>query len=192
MIKSHKKPIALCVTLMFLSLLPIHSQPVPAGSESRQNEVRAGNADQAPNYYEKELQTGIQISSRNVLPIILGIAAVAAGIFLLVFLVSKIKYDITGVWDFHNDYTTEGYVDFDSVWTFTAWDPRDKVLGDYVRVESNKTTQGQYTVMNKKEVVFQSDGLTEQYVGQFDSETTMSGTFVLLDGAQGVWTATKR
>jgi hypothetical protein len=192
MIKSHKKMIALCVTLTFLFLLPIHSQPMPSGSGISQNETGAGSADQAPNYYEKELQTGIQISSRNVLPIILGIAAVAAGIFLLVFLVSKVKYDITGVWDFHNDYSTEGYVDFDSVWTFTAWDPRQKVLGDYVRVESNKTTQGQYTVMNKKEVVFQSDGLTEQYVGQFDSETTMSGTFVLADGAQGVWTATKR
>jgi hypothetical protein len=192
MIKSHKKLIALCVTLTFLSLLPIYSQPMPSGSELSQNEDSAGSSETSPNYYEKEMQTGIQINSRNVLPVVLGIAAVAAGIFLLVYLVSKIKYDITGVWDFHNDYTTEGYTDFDSVWTFTAWDERDKALGNYVRTETDKTTQGQYTVVNKKEVVFQDDWMTEQYVGQFDSKTTMSGTFVLADGAQGVWTATKR
>ncbi|MCX6556363.1 MAG: hypothetical protein NTW95_02870 [Candidatus Aminicenantes bacterium] len=192
MIKSHKKMIAVCVTLTFLFLLPIHSQPMPAGQALSQNDESAGSSETSPNYYEKELQTGIQISSRNVLPIVLGIAAVAAGIFLLVYLVSKIKYDITGVWDFHNDYTTEGYTDFDSVWTFTAWDERDKAMGVYVRNENGKTTQGQYTVVNKKEVVFQDDWMTEQYVGQFDSKTTMSGTFMLADGAQGVWTATKR
>jgi hypothetical protein len=39
--------------------------------------------------------------------------------------------------------------------------------------------------------VFQDDWMTEQYVGQFDSKTTMSGTFVLATGSKGTWTATK-
>ena len=193
MMQRKKKMIALFVTIAFLTLLPVHSMPATAGQALDQEQGAAASAEQNRNSVEKEMQVGYQAQPKRILPIILGIAAAAAVVFLLVILVSKEKYDITGQWDFRNDYTTEGFDDFDSVWTFIANDDLYKQFGIYVREEKNgSSTQGQYTVVNKMEVVFQGDFLSEQYVGKFDSKTTMSGTFVLADGAEGTWTATKR
>jgi hypothetical protein len=68
-----------------------------------------------------------------------------------------------------------------------------KQFGTYVRRENGViANEGQYTVVDKVEVVFQDNWLTEQYVGRFDSKTTLSGTFILADGAEGTWTASKR
>lgn len=187
--KRHKKLIALCLTAAFLTLLTVQAQPLPAQDQAEDTVRRV---EQSRNFFEKERQVGYTTSPRNVLPVLLGIAAVAAGVFLLVMLVSKDKYDIVGEWDFHNDFTTAGHADFDSVWTFVATDDRYKQFGSYVRDENGTKTQGRYTIMEKMEVVFQDDWMTEQYVGRFDSKTTMSGTFVLLDGAEGTWTAKKR
>jgi hypothetical protein len=192
MIKRFKKMIVLGVTMTFLTLLPVHSLPLPAGQVLSQDKDAVANTEQTQKFIEKEQQIGYQASSKKLLPTLLVIAAVAAGVFLLVMLVSKEKYDITGDWDFHTDYTTEGYADFDSVWRFTASDAYSKIQGTYLRDENGKLTQGQYTVFNKIEVLFQDDWMSEQYVGQFDSKTTMSGTFVLATGAEGTWTATKK
>jgi len=192
MINRYKKIIAFCVTLTFLTLLPVYSLPLPAGQSPDRDKETTVNADQAQNFIEKEQQIGYQASPKNLLPVILGIAAVVAGVFLLVMLVSKDKYDITGDWDFHHDYTTAGFSDFDSVWTFTAYDDYNKVFGTYSMNASGTITTGQYTIMNKNEVVFQDNDVTKQYVGQFDSKTTMSGTFVVADGSSGNWTATKK
>jgi hypothetical protein len=192
MIEKYKKMIALCVTLTFLTLLPVYSLPRPAGQSADRDKETTANADQAQNYVEKEQQAGYQVSSKNSLPIIIGMAVLAAGIFVLVILISQNKYVITGDWDFHHDYTTAGYTDYDSVWTFTPSVDYRNVMGTYSMNVNGTVTTGQYTIMNKKEVVFQDDNVTSQYVGQFDSKTTMSGTFVISNGAKGNWTATKR
>lgn len=192
MIKRFKKTIALVVTLTFLTLLPVYSLPVPVGQALSQDQGAAASAEQAQNYVEKEQQVGYQASPKKILPVIIVIAVVVAAVFLLVMLVSKDKYDITGDWEFHNDFTTEGYADFDSTWKFNAYDNYDKAMGTYIRDENGKMTQGEYTIVNKSEVVFQDDWMTEQYTGQFDSKTTMSGIFQLADGAEGTWTAIKK
>ncbi|MBN2400371.1 MAG: hypothetical protein JXI33_08555 [Candidatus Aminicenantes bacterium] len=192
MIKRYKKLIAVCVTMAFMTLLPVYAMPQPAGQTLGPDHGAADNGQQAQSYIEKEQQVGYQASPRKILPVLIGIAAVAAAIFLLVILVSKDKYDITGDWDFHNDFITEGYASFDSVWRFTAYDDRSKVMGTYVRDQGGVITQGEFSVVNKSEVVFYDIWYTEQYTGQFDSKTTMSGNFVLDSGAQGTWTATKR
>ncbi len=192
MIKRYKKMIAVCVTMAFMTLLPVYAQPVPAGQVLDPDQGTAGNVQQTQSYIEKEQQVGYQASPRKILPVLIGIAAVAAAVFLLVILVSKDKYDITGDWDFHNDFITGGNESFDSVWRFTAYDSRSKVMGTYVRDQGGVMTQGEFSVVNKSEVVFYDTYYTEQYTGQFDSKTTMSGTFVLDSGAQGTWTATKK
>ena len=188
MIKPFKKTIALCVTLAFIALLPVQALPAPRAAAAGQDE------NPARPYVEKEQRAGFQYSgSRQVLPILLGIAGATAGLFLLVMLVSKEKYDITGNWRFRNTWITPGQVDFDSDWVFTSGDIQIKTMGSYVRYESDGSFQtGEYTVVNKKEVVFLGDGVTEQYTGQFDSKTTMSGEFMLADGKKGTWTATKK
>ncbi len=66
-------------------------------------------------------------------------------------------------------------------------------MGVYVRTEANgATAQGEYTIIDKSEVVFLGEEGYEEYVGKFDSKTTMSGTFVIYSGAKGNWTATKK
>ena len=194
MIKRYPKVIALVVTVTFLALLPVHVLPVPVAQVLSQDEDAPARAGQTQNFVEKEQQQNYQASSKKLIPVLIGVVVVAAVVFLIVILTSKEKYDLVGEWDFHNDFTTAGYADFDSVWTFTAKDDLYKQFGYYVRNESGAQTQGQYTIMgeDKREVVFQDDWMTEQYVGRFDSKTTMSGTFVLADGAAGTWTATKR
>lgn len=191
MIKRYKKMIALGVTVTFMTLLPIYSLPLPAEQALNQDKEAMRSADQAQNFIEKEQQAGYQFNQKNALPIILGIAAVAAVVFIVVMLVSKDKYDVTGVWEFHNDYTTEGFADYDSVWTFTPYDDFDRVMGTFERNANGTITKGHYTVVDKKDVVFQDNGNTEQYLGSFDSKTTMSGAFETTPGALGKWTAKK-
>jgi hypothetical protein len=192
MIKRFEKVIALAVTVAFMALLPVYSQSQPAGQALNPDKGAAANAEQTQNYVEKELQVGYQASPKRILPVLIGIAAVAAVVFIIVLLVSKKKYDISGEWQFHNVFTTAGHANFDSVWTFTPYDQYNKAMGRYVRNENGSMTQGEFTIVNRSEVVFQDDWMTEQYTGQFDSKTTMSGTFVLANGAEGSWTATKK
>jgi hypothetical protein len=192
MIGKYKKIIALGVTIAFLTLLPIHSLPLPAEQAMSQDKEAMGSVEQAQNFIEKEQQTGYQVSQKNALPIILGIVALTAVIFVIVMLVTKIKYDVTGVWEFHNDFTTGGFADYDSIWTFTAYDDFDKTMGTFERNVNDKITKGRFSVINKKDVIFQDNGDTEQYIGTFDSKTTMSGSFGTTSGASGKWTAKKQ
>jgi hypothetical protein len=192
MFKRHKKMIALAVTMAFLTLLPVYSQPLPAGQALNPDKGAAANAEQTQNVVEKEQQVGYQASPKRILPVLIGIAAVAAVVFIIVLLVSKKKYDISGEWQFRNVFITAGHANFDSVWTFTPYDSYNKAMGRYVRNENGSTTEGEFTIVDRSGVVFQDDWMTEQYTGQFDSKTTMSGTFVLADGAEGSWAATKK
>ena len=192
MIERYQKVIALVVTVAFLALLPVYALPVPLAQTLSRDEDAPARAEQTKNFVEKEQQQNYQASSKKLIPVLIGVVVVAALVFLLVILVSKEKYDLIGVWDFHNDFTTGSYAAFDSVWTFTAKDDLYKQFGYYVRNENGAETQGEYTIVDKKEVVFHDAGMTEEYVGRFDSTTTLSGTFVLADGAAGTWTATKR
>ena len=180
MIHRYQKMIALGVIVTFLSLLPMYSLPFSAA--------------QVQNFVEKEQRVSFQTKQNSVLPVLLGLAALTAAVFVLVLLVTKVDYDITGTWEFHNDFTTEGSVDYDSVWSFTAYDYLDKVSGVFIRNAGGKITRGKYFVVNEnKEVVFQDDALTEAYVGKFDSKKTMSGTFQIAKvKAAGNWTAKKR
>ncbi len=93
MIEKYKKLIALCVTMAFLTLLPVYAQPLAAGQAAGQDQAGVSHVEQTQNYFEKEQQVGYQASAKNILPVLLGVAVVAAGIFLLVMLVSKEKYD---------------------------------------------------------------------------------------------------
>lgn len=192
MMKKHQRTIALVVSIAFTTLLTVYALPLPAARSLGQDEETLSSAGSGSNFVEKEQQAGYQGTHKNSLPILLGIVAVGVGVLLLVVLVAKPKYNITGTWDFHADFTTAGNDDYDSVWTFLPYDDLNPVSGNFTRNAGGVITRGQFTVVNKKEVVFQDNGLNEQFVGQFDSKTTMSGTFVVASGAKGDWTAKKK
>lgn len=192
MIHPRRKLIALVVAFVFLSVATVGS--MPAAGAAAGDEPAAGNAGPGRNFVEKEQQAGYQSAGqKHVVPVLIGIAALAAAVFVVVLLVNKIKYDITGQWEFHNHYTSGGLADFDSTWQFVSADTLIKTIGTYVRYEDNGSVMtGDYTIVNKKEVVFIGAAGEEQYTGQFDSKTTMSGQFMLEDGTKGTWTAKKK
>lgn len=192
MIKRCQRFIALVVTFAFLTLLLISSMPVAAAQALSQDEKVSQYVGQGANFIEKEQQVGYQAKKKNILPIILAVAAVGVGIFLLVKLLDADKYDVSGVWDFHNDYTTAGSADYDSIWTFTPYDTFDKTRGTFERNIKGTISKGRYFFVDKKIVIFQNADVSEQYVGSFESKTNMSGTFQLTSGAKGNWTAKKK
>ncbi len=194
MITRCKSPIALMLAFTLFALLGLSAMPLPAaGAPGAGGASSLESADSAPQAVEREMQVGVKLEKKKILPVVLIGAAVVAGIFLLVMLISKVKYDISGTWDFHNTFTSAGQIDFDSVWTFTAFDSLNPVEGTYKRVVNGVTVgSGTFTVLNKKDVVFYGSGYEEEYKGQFDSKKTMSGTFTLISTAKGNWTATKR
>jgi hypothetical protein len=194
MITRGKKAIALTLAFTLFALLGLSTVPLPAAGVAGAVEASSpASADSAPQAVEREMQAGVKLEKKKILPVILIGAAAVAGIFLLVMLVSKVKYDISGTWDFRNSFTTAGQIDFDSVWTFTAFDSLNPVQGTYVRKVNGVTVgSGSFTVLNKKDVVFYGSSYEEEYQGQFDGKKTMSGTFTLISTAKGSWTATKR
>ncbi|MCJ7524544.1 MAG: hypothetical protein MUP71_04880 [Candidatus Aminicenantes bacterium] len=192
MIKRCQRSIALVVTFAFLTLLLISSMPLPAAQALSQDENVLEGAGHAANFIEKAQQVGYQAKKKNILPIILGVAAVGVGIFLLVKLLAAVKYDVSGVWDFHNDYTTAGSTDYDSIWTFTPYESFDKKSGRFERNIKGTISKGRYYFVDTKIVIFQNADVSEQYVGSFASKTTMSGTFQHTSGAKGNWTAKKK
>jgi len=192
LMKKNNRTIALLLLPAFISLLWLTAMPLPARPQAGEGGSSMENAETAPSYVEKEQQIGFQSARKSLLPILLITAAVAAGIFLLVIAVSKIKYNIGGVWDFNTHYTTAGGIDYDSVWTFLPYDDLNPIMGTFRRVFGNNIYEGFFTVVDKTGVVFQDEGSFEEHVGAFDSKTTMSGTFQDMSGAKGTWTARKR
>lgn len=196
MIMRCKRPIALTLAFTLFALLGLSAMPLPAAGApgaGRPDEPSLERGDSAPQAVEREMQAGVRLEKKKILPVVLIGAAVVAGIFLVVMLVSKVKYDISGTWDFHNSFTSAGEMDFDSVWIFTPYDSLNPVQGTYRRMVNGVTVgSGSFTVVNKKEVVFYGAGYEEEYKGQFDGKKTMSGTFTLISTAKGTWTATKR
>lgn len=194
MITNCKKAIALTLAFTLFALLGLSAMPLPASAGAgRSEDTSLESGDSAPQAVEREMQVGVKLEKKKILPVILIGAAVVAGIFLLVMMVSKVKYDISGTWDFHNAFTSAGQIDFDSVWTFTAFDSLNPVAGNYVRQVNGVTVgSGTFTVLNKKDVVFYGTDYEEEYKGQFDGKKTMSGTFALISTAKGTWTASKR
>ena len=192
MIKRCQRFIALVVTFAFLNLLLISSMPVAAAQALSQDDRVSEYKGQGANFIEKEQQIGYQAKKKKILPIILGVAALGVGIFLLVKLLAAVKYDVSGVWDFHNDYTTAGSTDYDSIWTFTPYESFDKKNGSFERNIKGTISKGRYYFVDTKIVIFQNADVSEQYVGSFASKTTMSGTFQLTSGAKGNWTAKKK
>jgi len=193
MITIYKKACAMTLALTFFVFIGSSTMPLPAHPVTAESGSAVERPDSGPQYFEREMQAGTRLEKRNILPVILIGAAVVVGVFLVVMMVSKVKYNIGGTWDFKNTFTTAGHADFDSVWTFSPYDTLNPVQGTYRRTVNGVTVgSGSFTVVNKKDVIFYGLNNEEEYTGQFDEKKTMSGSFALISGAQGSWKASKR
>ncbi|MCJ7524545.1 MAG: hypothetical protein MUP71_04885 [Candidatus Aminicenantes bacterium] len=178
MIKKQQKWIALLVTLTFMGLLQVSTMPVAATIAPEQ--ISSTNAEQAPSFIEEEGDSSSPAKKKSILPIILigvGVAAVAAVLFLVVF---KTKYDITGDWTLTWKYEDEDQNS--NTITFSG----DKKTGSF----TIGSGVGTYTVDAKKVQWIYSDGQTI-YTGEFTDKTHMSGT-MLSWGYDGTWSAVKK
>jgi hypothetical protein len=178
--KKHQRMIALFVAFTFLSLLQVSSMPLRAEQAPDQTGVSIQNPEQAPGFIEEEGDSSYQPKKKSALPLILGVVAVGALAAVLVLVVLKTKYDVTGAWTLTWQYT--GDPQGSNTITFSG----DKKSGTFIIGGSN----GTYTVDGKKVQWTYSGGQTI-YTGEFTDKTHMSGT-MLSYGYDGTWSAVKK
>jgi hypothetical protein len=187
LIKHHKKFIALFVVLSFLylveiSYLPLRAEPAPAKAP-----VSMNGDDQTPGSIEQEGGGYVhKKKSSPILPIIIGVVVLGAVAAVLILVVFKTKYDITGTWSKTLVRTSPSPATATAPITFTG----TKTSGSF----SYAGLTGTYTVDGKNVTYsFVSSGQTVQFTGTFTAKETMSGEWhnVQYPNYYGTWTATK-
>jgi hypothetical protein len=187
MIKKQQKWIALLVTLTFIGLLQVSAMPAVAANAPEK--ISSASNEQGPNFIEEEDDGGYQAKKKSsILPIIL-IGAGVAAVAVLVLVVLKTKYDITGKWNvaFTATNTSKNWT-----WEFTF--TGDKKTGAF-RDQYGDT--GTYTV-DGKNMTFEFDDYDIAGTGTFSAKDTMSGSATFHDVYIGYtwvtganWTATR-
>jgi len=185
--KKHQKMIAAFVAIAFLSLLQISAMPQAAQQAPGQAGTSMSSPDEAPNFIEEEGTTGYQPKKKSMLPIILGVVALGAVVAVLVLVVLKTKYDITGSWN-----ETNTIAPGTTTLTFSG----DKKSGTLALLGYIDT--GAYTVNGKTvHFEFHASGLNYNWVydGEFDGKDLMKGTVKYYVGAnvnaEGTWSASR-
>jgi hypothetical protein len=178
MIKKQQKWVALLVVFTFVWLLQFSTMPLAAAGTGEQ--VSSANAEQGPGYVEAVKHKYVPPPKKSVLPYILigvGVVAVAAVLVLVVF---KTSYDITGKWTFAWMY--HGTPDTNQTFTFTG----TKTSGNFTCAE-NAENVGTYTVDKKNVTMVITSRSGIQLTGLFTDKDTMTGTWV---EAGDTWTFT--
>ena len=182
MIKRQSKWIALLVVVAFAWMT--HLSVMPLAAASGETTVAAGEGTE-PNFVEVADKAPVKAKPKSALPyILIGVGAVALAVVLLVVL-KKTTYDITGSWTLQwkeNGETTYRTVQAN----FTGTKESGTVSGFY-------GDSGPYTVDGKKvSWVLSSYDANFAWTGQFDTKDTMSGTMTLpSEDLQGTWIATR-
>jgi hypothetical protein len=171
MIKNQKKWIALLVTVTFVWLLQVSVMPL-AAKGATEKIVSAGSG-QGPDFIEHEGGSSSGGGKKSILPIILigvGVAAVAAVLILVVF---KTSYDITGEWKYSWKRTGN-----------TNWDYTDQKI---LFVGDKK--QGTLTYMNLYQGTYTVDGKDMAMIFTIagDWHISNTGTFADKNKITGSW-----
>jgi len=177
-ITRHRKAIALIAVFSFFYLIGVGSLPLDA--------VASASADQQPGAIEKIGASGTHAVKKSpIIPIIIGVVVVGAVAAVLILVVLKTKYDITGTW---SGPFTEA-VDEES-FTATVVFTGDKKSGTLFLSAEGESYNGTYSV-DEKAVTFILDlggGDTVTFTGSFSSKDQMSGTWQNdQDPAHGTW-----
>ena len=178
--KKQQKWIVLMVVCTFMWLMQVSTMPVAAAGTTEQ--VSSVGSEQGPDYYEAIGQQAAPAKKKSILPYVLigvGVVAVTAVILLLVM---KSSYDITGTWNF---VFTQGTESANGIFYFTG----AKDSGTYMS-DLSATFKGPYSVDDKKVTMIVIANPAIQFIGQFTGKDAMSGTF----GSESSiwnWTATR-
>jgi len=165
-----KKIVTLFVLVAFVFTVQLSVQPLQAADS------QPGIQTQPPSVVEQEGETSSSSGKKSILPIILGVVAAGAIAAVLVLVVFKTKYDITGEWLY--SWKLEG----DVIW---------RAMGQSVLFSGDKKsgtltyhskTPGTYSVDGSSvtfDFNYSSDPLDGvSHTGKFDSKDKVSGTWV--------------
>jgi hypothetical protein len=180
MIKKQQKWVALLVVFTFVWLLQVSTMPLAAAGTNEQ--VSSANAEQGPGYVEAAGHKYVPAPKKSILPYVLigvGVVAVAAVLILVVF---KTKYDITGSWTF----VFTGPTNETFILTFTG----TKASGNF-KFDAVPVYVGTYTVDGKNVTMTIPAVPGLQFSGQFTAKDTMSGTWIANTSTWN-WTATRK
>lgn len=188
LIQVHKKAITLILIATFFCLIQISAMPLGAETSRTSGSETMSSAGNETGLIEQEAPAGYAKRKSSVLPIIIGVVAVGAIVAILVLVVLKTKYDITGTWNETNTILT-GTTDI----VFSG----DKKSGT-VSLQPTYLDTGTYTVSSKTvHFEFHAPGFNYNWVydGQFDSKDSMSGTVKYFPESgttsTGTWSATR-
>jgi hypothetical protein len=183
-----QKTIAVIVTIAFFSILNVAAFPL--------------RAQEAPGAVEKAGPATVQPGGGSILPIVLigvGVLAIAA---VLIFVVFKTSYDITGNWTISFAGTTA------VIWTTTfsgskasgTWQVTHTTFATPAQPSGNDRPvnprslvvlpSGTYTVNGDAVTMTVTNSLNVTFTGRFDSADTMSGTWSN-NTASVNWSATR-
>jgi len=181
MIKKQQKWIAVFVAVTFMWLLQVSTMPLSAVGTTET--VSSASSEQGPEFFEAAGHKYVPPPKKSILPYILigvGVVAVAAVLILVVF---KTTYDITGKWNFKGMY--HGSPDLTQTFTFIG----TKTSGNFTCAE-NALNVGTYTVDKKNVTMVITSRSGVQFSGLFTDKDTMTGTW-LVGGDTWTFTATR-
>jgi hypothetical protein len=165
MIKKQSKWISLLVALTFVWMLQISSLPLGAAGDTEQ--IGSASSEQGPGYTEAIGHKAAPAAKKSILPwILIGVGAVAVTA-VLILVVFKTKYDITGDWTFlfTGPYSANVRYTFIGTRSSGSFTSPDSYPGTYVVDGKNVT----FTVTGSPDVVF---------TGTFTGKDTITGTWV--------------
>ena len=188
-IKKHHTFIAWVAVLSFFYLIQINSFPLRAETASPQpQQPGVSSATEQPGTIEQPKSAGYTAKKKSpLIPIIIGVVVVGAVAAVLILVVFKTKYDITGIWNVTYVFEGDSYGPYPTVFT------GDKKSGTVV---INNFSTGPYTVDGKK-VSFHTTADTRrwEFSGEFTTKTHMGGVAKFYDENilyyTGTWSADK-
>jgi hypothetical protein len=149
-------------------LLQAAVTPLGAANAKDLEQIGSADAEQAPYYVEKVGSGAANAKKSPLLPIMIGVAAAAVVAAVLILVVFKTSYDITGEWTMN--YSIPGLSPATYPVTFTG----DKKAGTALMNNVN----GDYAVDGKKVTInlYQNQNKWE-FIGEFKAKNRIEGDF---------------
>jgi hypothetical protein len=186
----NRRWIATWVVFSFLFLIGVTSHPLAAAARPDTGTTVATSPDSGANCIEQERDEGSYHKRSSALPILIGVLAAGAVAAVLILVVFKTKYDITGSWTWTMTATSSGA-------NTVTWSPivftGDKSSGTY-QIQTFNDGEGSYTVDGKNVSLRSSYYSDWTWTGTFTSKTQITGTSRWNDNGDILtwnWTATK-